>query len=196
MKRMLSTLAILALAIFAFHGSAAANPGSYGHVLVNGQTLPWAVRAALAQRGTHVPAGRYWYDQRSGAWGLEGGRTRGFMQAGLQLGGPLRADASRGRSGVYINGRQLKHGEAQVLRRLLGRLARGSYWLDSHGNAGRVGGPALVNLRQLAARRGGGGRGGRSWLVRQEGIGGRGGIGVAGDGRTTCVSTANYTRCY
>jgi hypothetical protein len=168
-----------------------------GQVIVNGQAMAPALRLALIRRGVRIPGGRYWYDARSGAWGLEGGPTRGFTTAGLRLGGQLKANASNGRSGVFVNGRQLTHGEASALRRLVGRFPRGHYWVDSHGNAGRVGGPALVNLRVLAARSSGGSRrGGGNWLIRGGKYGGRSGMSMAGDGKTTCVNVSGYTRCY
>lgn len=164
-------------------------------VVVNGKQMSTRVWLALARRGARIPSGRYWYDARSGAWGLQGGPARGVLAAGLRIGGRLKSNASRGRSGVFVNGRQLTHGEALALRRLVRRLPRGHYWLDRHGNAGRVGGPALVNLRRLYRKATRPGKRG-NYLIRKPGIGGRKGISVAGDGRTTCVNTAGYTRCY
>src|SRR6188768_2863480 len=38
-----------------------------------------------------IADGRYWYDKASGAWGVEGGPTLGFILPGLDVGGPLRA---------------------------------------------------------------------------------------------------------
>ncbi len=173
-----------------------------GRVIINGKPLARSIRLALVRRGVRIRSGRYWYDRRTGAWGFKGGPTRGIITPGLRIGGRLKANASRGRSGVYINGRQIKYSEARYLRRLVRRLPRGRYWVDRWGNAGRVGGPALVNLRRLAAARSArynrsGRRGGnRNWLIRGGKHGGRSGISLAGDGKTTCVSTKGYTRCY
>jgi hypothetical protein len=64
-----------------------------------------------------IRPGRYWYDPVSGAWGQDGGPIAGQMIPGLKLGGPLRADASRGTSGVFINGRQLTQDEKFYLER-------------------------------------------------------------------------------
>jgi len=116
-----------------------------------------------------------------------------------EIGGMLKADASRGRSGVFINGRQLTYVEAYYLKRLVRYLPRGYYWLDSQGNAGRVGGPALVNLRRLVARATGGssrGSRGSNWLIRGGKYGGRSGGSMAGDGKTTCINISGYSRCY
>lgn len=42
-----------------------------------------------------------------GAWGKTGGPGLGLIAPGLPLPGTLRADASNGTTGVFINGRQL-----------------------------------------------------------------------------------------
>src|SRR5262245_55030736 len=77
-------------------------------VAVNGKALSEAEIRALEKRaGGSVKSGSYWYDRVSGAWGHAGGPLAGLIPAGLDLGGPLRADASRGDTGVFINGRQL-----------------------------------------------------------------------------------------
>src|SRR2546421_5312699 len=67
------------------------------------------LRALEAQYHYRLPDGRYWYDKISGAWGMEGGQTLGFTIPGLDLGGPLRADASNGQTHVFINCRQLHY---------------------------------------------------------------------------------------
>lgn len=106
---------------------------------------------------TRLQDGRYWYDSRSGAWGVEGGPALGIVVAGLNVGGPLRADASNGNTGVFINGRELHQLDVMVLRQL-GPVLPGRYWVDAFGNCGFEGGPAFVNLIQLAQS-----RGGRAW---------------------------------
>jgi hypothetical protein len=58
---------------------------------------------------------------------------------------------------VFLNGRQLTQAEVLYLTGLTrGPIPPGRYWLDADGNVGMEGGPALVNLAQLA--RGGGNR--------------------------------------
>ncbi len=160
-------------------------------VFINRSRLSSAVLAQLEPPGApRIPDGRYWYDARSGAWGLEGGFTRGFVQAGLRIGGPLPADISGGGTGVFINGRELPPIDLGALQQLTGPVAAGRYWLDADGNAGLEGGPALVNLRQVAARlyqQNGGvgenyGGGGGAYHNSRTGIGiitdGQGGAGV------------------
>src|SRR5437868_6629985 len=56
--------------------------------------------------GNKLPDGRYWYDKTAGLWGREGAGPFGTIQAGFELGGDSREDASQGRTGVFINGRQ------------------------------------------------------------------------------------------
>jgi len=76
-------------------------------VVVNGVPLDDKTRQTL-ERGYGVPIkpGRYWYDNVSGVWGLEGGPGVGQILAGLKLGGPLTRDASQGQTGVIVNRRQ------------------------------------------------------------------------------------------
>jgi hypothetical protein len=71
------------------------------------------------------------------------------MLPGLALGGPLAADASRGTSGVFINGRQLSVGEKLYLERLCQTpVVPGRYWIMANGVGGYEGGPAYFNLAQ------------------------------------------------
>ena len=97
----------------------------------------------------HIPDGSYWYDRYCGAWGVEGGPTRGFILPGLNLGGPLKANASRGRTGVFVNGRELHYLDVMALRQIM-PVYPGHFWVDADGNGGYVGGPAIFNLKRLA----------------------------------------------
>jgi hypothetical protein len=108
--------------------------------------------------------GDYWYDRHSGAWGMRGGPTVGFTVAGIRLGGPLRADASGGNSGVFINGRELHQYDVIALMQL-GPVYRGRYWVDGQGYFGVEGGPALGNL-WLLARSAGRGSGAQTTYTR------------------------------
>jgi hypothetical protein len=122
-------------------------------VFINRVRIPDATLAQLEGAGApRVPDGRYWYDRISGAWGLEGGFTRGFIAAGIPLGGPLPADISGGGTRVYFNGRELHPVDLTGLQQLVGPVAPGRYWIDAQGNAGMEKGPATVNLRMVAAQ--------------------------------------------
>ena len=95
------------------------------------------------------PTGWDWYDAMSGAWGHEGQPIAGQMMAGLRLGGPLAANASRGTSGVYINGRQITVGEKGYIELLCQTpVSPGRYWIAANGIGGYEGGPAIFNLAQ------------------------------------------------
>jgi len=109
-----------------------------------------ALGAVDASR-TGLPDGSYWYDAKSGLWGREGGDALAFAQAGLPLGGPLREDASRGRTGVLVNGRNLGNAELFGLQSLLATLLPPDrYVLDAQTNFGFEGEPPSINLLQLA----------------------------------------------
>ncbi len=129
-------------------------------VVVNAARLGDEALRQLEQRfGAAVPDGDYWYDKVSGAWGRQGGPALGLTLPGLDVGGPLRADASNGNTGVFMNGRELHHVDVLGLQQIAGAVSPGRYWIDAQGNGGYEGGPALFNLRlmaqQAAAARGG-----------------------------------------
>ena len=122
--------------------------------------------------------GRYWYDARSGAWGVWGGPALGVVLPGLALGGPLPADASGGGTRVWVNGRELHPLDVAALRQITPTVLPGRYWVDASGTGGLEGGPPYFNLSARAAQaRAAGARGaGGAWLHRGPG-GGMGGDG-------------------
>jgi hypothetical protein len=138
---------------------------AFRQVFINGTRLSDTTISDLEQRfGERMRDGRYWYDSMCGAWGVEGGPAIGITNAGLNLGGQLRADASSGDTGVFINGRELHYLDLIALQQLVGGYVQpASYWVDAYGNCGFEGGPVLGNLVQAAYNRGGGSGGsGRS----------------------------------
>jgi hypothetical protein len=144
-------------------GSAASNAAL---VYVNRQKLTEPdLRELEARLGQPPQPGRYWYDERSGLWGLIGHGAGGVTKAGLRA-GPLPSDASfgapsattGGTTGVLVNGREITRTELSVLARLLSWQApqpgqyTGRYTLDENGE---LYGPAnryLGNLVQSAVR--------------------------------------------
>ena len=112
-----------------------------GIIVVNGARLWVKELAALytALGGQLPQAGCYWYDRLSGAWGVDGGPTQGQIATNLVIGGPLRADASAGNSGVYVNGRELSTIELARFYQNRIPLEVGRYWMDSIGAVGREG---------------------------------------------------------
>lgn len=152
----------LAYVLCLFAGLCVAAPPSGGTtgIVVNGAELSVdTVRALQQVYPVPIAPGRYWYDRISGAYGVEGEPVGGQMIAGLALGGALRADASRGTSGVFINGRQVTFGEKAYLEQLcLTPVLPGRYWVLFNGVGGVEGAPASFYLGQCPglARQGGG----------------------------------------
>ena len=110
------------------------------------------------QNDLPIADGRYWYDSDTGAWGVEGGPTAGLIYPGLPLPTPMPADISGGGTGIFINGREIHPLDQQALYQLFGITYRGDFWMDSQGNLGYVGGPAIANVLQASreAQSGGG----------------------------------------
>lgn len=155
----------LVLALVLLCGAAAPCAPPANAVTINGVRLPIEkVQSIQKQYGIRMANGDYWYDRVSGAWGYAGGPAAGQIYPYLDLGGPLKASASSGHTGVFINGRELHIMDVRALQQIT-IVMPGRYWCDARGNMGFEGGPALVNLYALAAaanQRGGG--------VRREGI--------------------------
>lgn len=128
-------------------------------IVVNGIALnERTVQALQSVYPVRIAPAKYWYDAVSGAWGPEGGPIAGQMVAGLALGGPLRADASRGTSGVFINGRQITAGEKAYLEQLCRTpVLPARYWVLSNGVGGFEGGPANFDLGRCPGIAGSGG---------------------------------------
>lgn len=161
---------------------AAGEAGPARRVRFNGVELEpagWTTLAQLeAATRRRLPDGDYWYDPACGASGVWGGPTLAVVPAGLPLGGPLPAEASGGGTGrltgVFINGRELHPADVQGLTAILGAApVAGRYWVDAQGNAGREGGPAMVNLVWMARQRGAAARpDGRGWYHAGAAVGG------------------------
>ena len=127
--------------------------GSVQKVLFNGFQLDSEQLLELGRiTGKQFSDGAYWYDEVSGAWGVEGKGPFGKLPAGLKLGGILREDASAGTTGVFINGRQLGLWELVRLR-IAWAFPAGRYYMDAEGNFGKEGGPVIGNLRKMAIKK-------------------------------------------
>jgi hypothetical protein len=147
---------------------AALEPAASGVVINNRPVTREQLQALEARLQTRVPAGRYWYDKRSGLGGPWGTYASVFVP-GLDF-GPVPADASGGDTGIFYNGRQLSRPEARLVAALLGvpeaaiPQYRGRYTLDQNGAVFTEAGQFLVNLTLAAAAAGwgagGGGNGG------------------------------------
>src|SRR5215470_11093752 len=102
-------------------------------IVINGRPLSQAEITAIERLvGGRLVPGRYWYDRSAGLWGYEGGPPVGFAIAGLSVGGALQANASRGNTRVFINGRELHQLEVAYLM-TLGPVIPGRYVLNAAG---------------------------------------------------------------
>lgn len=160
-------------------GQPGAIPQGMRQISFNGRAATeadWKVITQLEQMyRRQLPNGAYWYDAVSGAAGVWGGPVVGIIPAGLQLGGPLPANASGGGNGmltgVFINGREIHPQDYQTLMQMLGNVYPGRWWVDAQGNAGQEGGPALLNIMAVAQQRAqASGKGGDS-IYRTDGRG-------------------------
>lgn len=132
-------------------------------VIINGQALSASqLREFAAQYGVEPAPGDYWYDSTSGLYGAVGQSAAGFMLPGHDF-GPLPADASRGDTGVFVNGRMIPQDEHMVLNLIWGVYVEPArYWLDAWGNVGYEGveiplGNLFVQIQSRIAVGGGGG---------------------------------------
>jgi hypothetical protein len=154
------------------------------NVVINGKRLGEEELAhAEATYRIRIADADYWYDPVLGAWGVRGGPTMGFIAPGLDLGGPMQADASGGGTNVFVNGRELHPYDLAALQRITGPIAPGRYFINALGLAGPEGGPPMWNLAALAAQSQGGGS--RTWQGRVTGASG------FSDGTTTAIFLPN-----
>lgn len=122
-------------------------------VVVNGTALTEAQLGDIEARyGVRPKPGEYWYDARSGLYGVVGYPSFGFMYPGHSF-GPLKPGASDGDTGVVVNGRELPQQEWAVWSQIIGTpIQPGRYWFDANGNAGYEGNPMPTVNFFLAAQ--------------------------------------------
>lgn len=131
-------------------------PGVAADMVVNGVALDAKTRQALERTyGVPIKPGRYWYDKVSGVWGLEGGPAAGQIHPNLNLGGTLKRDASKGMTGVIVNGRELHEKDVAALQRCM-QVIPGRYWVWANGVGGPEGQPPQFNLAVMCGAKGGG----------------------------------------
>jgi hypothetical protein len=118
-------------------------------VYINRVQLDLASLQAIESQGqVPIADGRYWYDVNTGAWGVEGGPTAGFIYPWLPLPTSMPVDISGSGTGIFINGREIHPLDQQALYKLFGVTYQGNFWMDAQGNIGYVGGPAIANILQ------------------------------------------------
>jgi hypothetical protein len=121
--------------------------------IINGKPLTAEQKAEFLQiYGTQPLAGDFWYDTRSGLWGVKGREAFGILRPGHSY-GELAPTASAGNTGVFINGRQINMAEAIYIRNLLGSVLPGRWWLDgASGYFGLEGSTIPMGNLYIAAR--------------------------------------------
>lgn len=160
-------------------------PAAAPKVIINGKSLSAGqIQEIQAMYDVKPVPGNYWYDSKSGMFGMVGEPPAGFMLPGHEF-GQLAADASRGNTEVYVNGRNIPQGELMVLNYIWQTYIQpGRYWIDANGYVGYEGtdyptGNLLVQLDALS-RAGGGGGGDNIWSSR------------FGAGNSTADNSAGY----
>lgn len=151
-----SIVSFLIMTCAALSGVAAETTASKKVVINGTQLTAKDIQALERSYGVPLQPGQYWYDRMSGLWGWAGQPTAGQILPGLQLGGPLKAYASNGNTGVFINGRELPMIEVRYLQQL-GPVYKGRYWMNAQGIGGIEGGPAIFDLNAAARQQSRGG---------------------------------------
>ena len=167
----MKTFAISILICLFFQLIPGLSVGQNDKVIINDIQLSEDQIAELEQTyGIRPKPGTYWYDSKSGLYGVVGYASFGFMLHGHDF-GELQRNASNGSTNVVVNGRELPANEWLVWSYVLGYYIQpGFYWFDHQGNAGYEGNPIpTVNLYLAAQQNGyqGQGSGGDNfWSTR------------------------------
>ena len=172
-KIVLLTLAFICLTaqiqqVLAFDQTKNKNTPTQEEVIINDITLSKSQVSELKKiYGVEPQPGNYWYDTKSGLYGVIGYPAYSLMYAGHDF-GTISRKVSNGDTGVIVNGRELPQSEWFVWSQLVGSwIQPGSYWLNNNGDAGYVGSPVpTVNLYVKARQNtysGTGGNGDNFW---------------------------------
>ena len=102
-----STVAVACALLVVVGSSSLLAQSGKTETVINGRSLTAQQKADFVRiYGTPPLAGNFWYDARSGLWGVVGHEAFGILRPGHQF-GTLLPTASSGTTGVFINGRQI-----------------------------------------------------------------------------------------
>jgi len=138
-------------------------------IIFNGKVLTEEQKEEFeAWFGVLPESGEYWYDPVSGLAGVVGGEAAASLGPDLPLGEVAR-DASRGDTGVIVNGREITQNEVDFLEAIFQvDVAEDDYTLDPFGNIypnddPLSGGNIYVALDQVQGQVPGQGQGDNFW---------------------------------
>lgn len=89
-------------------------------IYINGKLCTAKEIQILRRAGSPCIDGNYWYDRKSGIFGLMGGALFCFFVPGLPVGGSLQSNCSNGTTGVFINGRNLCNQDVGIWYQYIG----------------------------------------------------------------------------
>jgi hypothetical protein len=160
-------------------------PKSSGIFINERELTPQQVQELVQIYRFPPPRGHFWYDSRSGLYGMWGHEAAGYIHPGHNF-GQLPANASAGNTGVFINGRELNMVEVTFLQILFnGQVRPGRAWLDGGTwNIGIEGNPyPIANLAVALQQQQQQSRGGNQWGWRDGS-----GAAMASDGNCTMMA--------
>lgn len=127
------------------------SPAQARRLIINGARLSDQQVLDLERRfKVKLPDGDFWYDSYCGAWGRTGGPCLGLTLPGLKVGGQLKANASNGNTGVFVNGRELHTVDVLLLRLITPVVYRGRWWVNANGDYSDETGLLRGSLKQTS----------------------------------------------